>query len=456
MTMNPLDAENAVVGSILVDARCLSEVRELVRPEDFALAIHQEIYRAALALERQNLPVDPVTIREEAAKAGAEISGQYMMDLMANTPTAANAGVYAKITRDASLRRQISDLAKTAQEMAGTAADPADILRDLSRGVEQLQQEGITNDLLTPDEQVLRFMEHRLKIESGKASAFVPTGFRDLDSLLNGGLLNSGLYFLAARPGVGKTTTALCIADRVASSGNPVLFVSLEMDDEQISAKRIARITGGNGTRFLMKAGLSNKEHEKIAEGCEIVRRTPLYLNNRATATVAQIEDMARKIQGLALIVIDYFGKVLPDPRKKWVSRVEYTTEISGGIKDLARKFKVPVLLLAQLNREVESRFDPCPILSDLRETGAAEQDADGVMFLYRDKETNELMCNLAKNRHGAPDKIKLLINFESSDMGTLGREPQKQNRKNTARQPKGQYDLLPDDTPVPKGWETV
>lgn len=441
MTMNPLDAECAVVGAILVDARCLSEVRELLRPEDFALVIHQEIYRAALALERQNAPIDPVTIREAAAKAGAEISGQYMMDLMSNTPTAANAGAYAKLTREASLRRQIADIAKMAQEQASTSADPADILRDLSRGVTQLQQEGTTNDLLTPEEQVLRFMEHRRKIDSGEASAFVPTGFRDLDNLLNGGLLNSGLYFLAARPGVGKTTTALCIADRVASRGSPVLFVSLEMDDEQISAKRIARITGGNGTRILMKGGLSHKEYEKIAEGGEIIRKTPLYLNNRATATVAQIEDMARKIPGLALIVIDYFGKVLPDPKKKWASRVEYTTEISGGIKDLARKFKVPVLLLAQLNRDVESRFDPCPILSDLRETGAAEQDADGVMFLYRDRDTDELMCSLAKNRHGAPGKIQLLINFSSSDMGTLGREPQEQ------------FQILHEDTPLPKGW---
>ena len=441
MTMSPLDAENAVVGSILVDARCLCEVRELLRPEDFALAIHQEIYRAALALERQNAPIDPVTIREAAAKAGTEISAQYMMDLMSNTPTAANAGAYAQITRDASLRRQIASLAKIAQEQAGTAAAPADILRDLSRGVAQLQQEGTTNDLLSPEEQVLRFMDHRRKIDSGEASAFVHTGFRDLDNLLSGGLLNSGLYFLAARPGVGKTTTALCIADRVASRGSPVLFVSLEMDNEQISAKRIARITGGNGTRILMKGGLSHKEYEKIAEGGEVIRKTPLYLNNRATATVSQIEDMARKIPGLALIVIDYFGKVLPDPQKKWVSRVEYTTEISGGIKDLARKFKVPVLLLAQLNRDVESRFDPCPILSDLRETGAAEQDADGVMFLYRDKETDELMCNLAKNRHGAPGKIQLMINFASSDMGTLGREPQEQ------------FQILQEDTPLPKGW---
>lgn len=453
MTTNPLDAENAVIGSILVDARCLGEVRELLRPEDFALTIHQAIYRAAIALERRRSPVDPVTIRGEALKLGADISSQYMLDLMSITPTAANAGAYAKITREASLRRQIATLAKTTLQMTETPADPADILHDLSHGVSQLQTEGLNQDLLTPDDQMLRFMEHRNKIDSGEGSAFVPTGFRDIDNLLNGGLLNSGLYYLAARPGMGKTTTALCIADRVASSGKAVLFVSLEMDDEQLSAKRIARITGGNGTRILMKSGLSHKEYEKIAEGCEIIRKTPLYLNNRATATVSQIEDMARKIPGLALIVIDYFGKILPDPQKKWASRVEYTTEISGGIKNLARKFKVPVLLLAQLNRAVESRLDPCPIFSDLRETGATEQDADGIMFLYRNRETNDLMCNLAKNRHGAPGEIRLLIDFERSEMGTLGREPQKETRKTTPKQVDGQFEVLSDDTPVPKGW---
>lgn len=441
MTMNPLDAENAVVGSILVDARCLSEVRELLRPEDFALATNQELYRAALTLERQGTPIDPVTIREAVAKAGTEISGQYILDLMSITPTAANAGEYAKITRDASLRRQISALAKTAQEMADTPADPADILRDLSRGVEQLQQEGTTNDLLSPEEQVLRFMAHRDKLESGKGPAFVPTGLRDIDELLGGGLLKSGLYFLAARPGMGKTTTALCIADRVASRGSPVLFVSLEMDDEQISAKRFARISDINGTRILMQPGLTAREYEKIAQAGETVRKTPLYLNNRATATVAQIEDMARKIPGLALIVIDYFGKILPEAQKRWASRVEYTTEICGAVKNLARKFKIPILMLAQLNRDVEARNSPRPILRDLRETGAAEQDADGVMFLYEDEETHEIMCDLAKNRHGATGEIRMLINFETSAAGSLGRKSQMA------------FTNLPKSTPIPKGW---
>ena len=441
MTTPPLDAEYAVVGSILVDARCLSEIRELLRPEDFALATNQEIYRAALALERQGTPIDPVTIREAVAKAGTEISGQYILDLMSITPTAANAGEYAKITRAASLRRQISALAKTAQEMADTPADPADILRDLSRGVEQLQQEGTTNDLLTPEEQVLRFMDHRDKLESGKSPAFVPTGFRDIDDMLHGGMLKSGLYFLAARPGTGKTTVALCIADRVASRGSPVLFVSLEMDDEQLSAKRIARISSINGTRVLMQSRLSDEEYKKIAAAGEAMRKTPLYLNNRATATVAQIEDMARKIPGLALIVIDYFGKIMPDSPKKWASRVEYTTEICGAVKNLARKFKIPILMLAQLNREVEARSSPRPILRDLRETGAAEQDADGVMFLYKDEDTHEIMCDLAKNRHGATGEIRMLIDFETSTAGSLGLKSQIP------------FTNLPKSTPIPKEW---
>ena len=245
-----------------------------------------------------------------------------------------------------------------------------------------------------------------------------------LDTLLGGGMLNSGLYLLAARPGMGKTTLALNIADRVAQA-DPVLFVSLEMDTEQLSAKRISRVTGIPTQRLLMQS-LSEEEESKVAQASRALAQLSLWSNAASTVTVDDIGALARSIGGLRLIVVDYFGKILPPAGSRRYGRYEYTTEISGALKDLARTLKVPLLVLCQLNREVEARQDKRPQLSDLRDTGALEQDADGVIFLYRedyyaDRSTVDpnipslLDVDLAKNRHGMVGSCKLAFALASS-----------------------------------------
>ena len=452
MTVKPLEAENAVIGSILVDPRCLRDVRDLLRPEDFALAVNQAIYRTVLAMERKGVAIDPVTIRDEAAKAGVALSSEFLIELMDNTPTAAHAGEHARITREHSIRRSITALGDNAKERAADpTAEPSDTMAELRRGLEQLQQEGVTQDLLSPEDQVLRFHDHREKVEQGESTAFVPTGFRDLDDMLGGGLIASGLHILAARPGMGKTTLALNVAERVAKTAGPVLFVSLEMDDEQLTAKRQARLTGISATRLLMGRELSEEEYRKVADADEVILSTPLYLNARPTATVPHVEDLARKIRGLRMIVIDYFGKLLPENGRKWSGRVEYTTEICGDVKNLARKFKVPVLMLAQLNREPEKRSDPAPQLSDLRETGAAEQDADTVTFLYRDSDGHSQM-KLEKNRHGRTGQIGVSFDFATSSVRTGGEtQPAKRRRKEPEYKQQAFYNL-PGSEKVP--WE--
>ena len=436
----PLEAENAVVGSFLIDPSCFRKVKELLRPEDMALAINQAIYRAALKLDRAGSRLDPVTIRDTAAKDGDEISGQYMVELMDQTPTAANVEEYCRITREASLRRAITEATKDAEKRSATGEAPQEILSDTIQTLEQLRQEGTEKALLTPEEQMLRFVDHRDMVDSGKASAYVPTGYRDLDRMLGGGMLCSGLYVLAARPGMGKTTLAINIADRVAGKTGPVLFVSLEMDDNQLSSKRLARLCGIPGNRLLMDK-LNELEYDRLQIALDAVSALPVAMNGLPTATVEQIGDLAGQVRGLKLIVVDYLGKISPGAKANFSSRYDYTTEISGKLKDLARRYKVPVLLLAQLNREVEKRNNHRPQLSDLRDSGAVEQDADGVIFLYRktyygdeankDRHAPEITeVDLAKNRHGAVGECELAFSLATSKVTAMSNDPRESYRE--------------------------
>lgn len=427
--MRAIEAEQAVLGSILVDFRCLGEVAQLLRPQDFGMELNRELYQVILSMDRTGQRIDPVTVKEASLQGRVEVSSQYLLELMDTTPTAANVGEYAKIVRDESLRRGAVALAEyITGELAGHTPTP-NVLLEATRRLEELQKDGVGQDLLDPDSAMLAFYEHRELVYSG-GGAFVPTGYQDLDSTLGGGMLNSGMYILAARPGVGKTTLAINIADRLAKGGKAVLFVSLEMDPEQIEAKRLARETGIPANRLLMDA-LTDEEETQVAHGADVVRALPVHFNRRDTVTVAQIEQMARRVKGLALIVIDYIGKIIPEDQGRRASRVEYMTEISGDIKNLARRFRVPVLTLCQLNRAGADRKNPTPILSDLRDTGALEQDADGVIFLHRAEFyqpagtkslTSDLQVIVAKNRHGSVGECALAFDLAGSKLTTSRR----------------------------------
>ncbi len=424
-------AEQAVIGSILIDARCLDEVARLLRPQDFGIEINRTLYQVILSLDRAGRKIDPVTVKEAALQAGVEVSNAYLLELMDITPTSANVEEYARIVREGARKRGISALCEhITAELANHAPIP-ELLMETARRVEDLQKDGMAEDLLDPDSAMLAFYQHRELVAQG-GGAFVPTGYQDLDKTLGGGMLNSGMYILAARPGMGKTTLAINIADRVARTGKSVLFVSLEMDPEQIEAKRLARETGIPGDRLLMDC-LTDEEEAQVAYGADMVRALPVHFNQRDRVTVAQIEQMARRVKGLALIVIDYIGKIIPEDRGRRSNRVEYMTEISGDIKNLARRFRVPVLTLCQLNRAGADRKDQTPVLSDLRDTGALEQDADGVVFLHRADyyqpaggkgPVSDLQVIVAKNRHGSVGECALAFDLASSKLTTSRRGP--------------------------------
>lgn len=376
MTIDALEAESCVIGAILLDAACLPEVAELLSGEDFALETNRRLFRAALALDRRGEPVDPATLRAETR---GEISDAYMLELMDRTATAANAAQYARLTRQASMRRGLRALADTIAEKTQMMEPPRDVIAAAQRELERIEAQDAARELATSEEMMLAFYEHRALVDKG-GRGFVPTGFRPLDRLLGGGLLNSGLYVLAARPGMGKTTFALNVAEHVAKDG-PVLFVSLEMDLEQIAAKRLGRAAGISSSALMMGT-LTEEERGRAAEHAARLAKATLTANRMSDATVDDIAHMARKEKGLRLVVIDYFGLIKTSEKR--ASRYEAMTDISGQLKALARALHVPVLCLAQLNRENMRRTDNRPKLSDLRDTGALEQDADGVIFLHR------------------------------------------------------------------------
>ncbi len=456
-----IEAEQSVIGSILIDARCLPVVEELLRPEDCALEADRALYQAALDLRREGRPIDPNTVLAQARRRGTAVDSTYVLQLMEITPTAANVREYVAITRDQALRRGLLSMAEDCKLMLEGHDDTQDIISGLAQQLDALQQEGVSQDLVTPDQAAMAFYAHRDAVNSGIASGYVCTGYQDLDDLLGGGLLSGGMYVLAARPGMGKTTLALNIIDRQARRGLPVLFVSLEMDQEQIQAKRLSRECGISSHKLLM-GPLDDEECQRVAETMEALRAMPVYLNAKPAATVSQIEMMGRKVKGLGLVVIDYIGKVAPEKRGRRSSRYEDVTEISGDIKTMARRLKVPVLALCQLNRGLILRQDPTPQLSDLRDSGSIEQDADGVIFLHREDyyspegrefRISSMRTIVAKNRHGPTGECSIAFDLEHSKMTATWKrdEPRKPRRKEPEYKQKSFYPL-PDSEPLP--WE--
>lgn len=406
MTIDALEAESAVCGSILLDDACLPEVLEHLTEADFVLEANRSIFRAAVELYRREEPVDPVSIRAEARGA---VSDAYMMELMQATNTAANAGIYAEETRRASMRRSLVALGQELEQRASTLeGTPRELISAAQRELEAIEAQDTARELATSGDTLLAYYRHRERVDAG-SGGYVPTGYRSLDRLLGGGLLNSGFYILAARPGMGKTTFGLAVADQVAKQNGPVLFVSLEMDEEQLAAKRLAR-AAGIAYDALMMGNLGDEERARAAEWSSKVSQIPVYTNRKPRATVDDIANMARKVKGLKLLVVDYFGLIRTEERAK--NRYEAMTEVSGQLKTLARKLKVPLLCLAQINRENAQRQDKRPQLSDLRDTGALEQDADGVIFLHCNSYYNQerpdpwepdyMQIILAKNRHAS------------------------------------------------------
>lgn len=397
----PENAEGSTVGCLLLCPEVKPAVAKLISETDFSSPFYGALFSAAMELETP----DSVAFHEAVKKRGYTLPDGFFAALGDIAVSRYNVELYAQLLREDSQKRQLRELGQQLQESADGAAE---IIVAASARLREIERGSITADIAAPDDSFRAFWEHRKRVEMG--SGAVPTGFAPLDTILGGGMLRSGLYILAARPGMGKSTAGLQFADSIAACVGPALFVSLEMSLEQIEGKRIARRSGIPSDEILLGDG-KNLDYHKVRTAAEELRNLPLHISRRPAATVAQIRRMAMQVEGLQCVVVDYLGKIAPVNGR--ASRYEAVTQISGDLKTLAVELGVPVLCLAQLNRENTSRADKRPQLSDLRDSGAVEQDADGVIMLHRADyyamnetpmkpwESVELEIIVRKNRHG-------------------------------------------------------
>lgn len=417
-----LEAEQAVLGSMLIDSRCVNEVVGLLRPEDFYLQTNREIYETIYAMFAYSQVIDPVTVLDKMRERGVfdeQSSAKYVAQLMEITPTAANVRQYAQIVHDKAVLRNLSVAAADITEMVYEGVGSTqDILEAAEKKIFALRR-GNSNDSLEHVGTILLKVFDRLSelAESGSEIPGLSTGLRDLDRAING-LNKSDLILLAARPGMGKSAMALNMAMSVAKK-NPkrtVAVFSLEMSKAQLVTRLIA------GESFvdlgkLTTGRLSEDEWTKIGTAAAALAQTDLRIDDNPSLSVAEMNAKCRRIDDLAMVIIDYLQLMTSAGGRSYSgeNRQQVVSDISRNLKIMAKELNVPVLCLSQLSRANESRSDKRPMLSDLRESGAIEQDADEVLFLYREdyynKDTekqNIAECIVAKNRHGETGTVEL------------------------------------------------
>ena len=416
-----VEAEQAVLGSMLIDPRCVPDVIEQLRPEDFYIRQNREIYETIYSMFNFSLTIDPVTVLENMRKNGVydeNVSRTYILQLMDTTPTAATVGEYVAIIKDKTLLRRIAETAGDMTAMVQQGTDSGqDVLEAAEQRVYAIRQ-GRAARGLTPISAVLLDVYDRLN-ELAASDAAVPglsTGLGDLDLAISG-LNKSDLILLAARPGMGKTSMALNILLHAGKfSGKSVAFFSLEMSREQLVLRLISNESFVDNKK-LVTGKLNESDWEKVAAAADALNRTKILIDDDSTVSVADINAKCRRVEDLGLVVIDYLQLMTSAGGKERSgdNRQQIVSDISRALKIMAKELNVPVLCLSQLSRANESRTNKRPMLSDLRESGAIEQDADIVMFLYREdyyeKESenhNLAECIIAKNRHGETRTVEL------------------------------------------------
>ncbi len=414
-----LEAEQSVLGSILIDSRCVNDVIGLLKPEDFYLQQNREIYEAIYSMFNFSQTIDPVTVLDKLRELGyyQDKSRDYILQLMEITPTAANAVRYANIVRDKSMLR---GLAAAAQEISDTVysqvGTPAEMLEAAEKKIYGLRK-GERGDTLEHIGTVLHKVFDRLNelAQSDSAIPGLSTGLRDLDTKING-LNKSDLLLIAARPAMGKTSFALNIGLNVAKKyKQTVAFFSLEMSREQL-AMRLLSSESFVDSQKMATGKLSEDEWTKLCLASAALSQTDIRVDDNPSITVAEMNAKCRRLDNLGLVIIDYLQLMNGSGYGKGGdNRVNVVSEISRSLKIMAKELNVPVICLSQLSRGPEGRTDKRPMLSDLRESGAIEQDADEVLFLYRDdyynpdsEEKNVAECIVSKNRHGEVGTVKL------------------------------------------------
>lgn len=414
-----MEAEQSVLGALLIEPSCLSTVLDYLSMESFYRKQHSEIFGIMLEKFTSAQPIDVITILEEVKSRqifpDEQSAKVYLTQLAQVVPTTANVVTYAKMVQEKAYMRNLIDAAKEIIEASSQPQADARGLMDLAESrILGIRQGREATGLVKVDRIIYELYDKLQKLsgEDKNLYAGIPSGFSALDHVTTG-LNKSDLILLAARPAMGKTSFALNIASNVAKSGRAVAVFSLEMSKDQLVSRLLssdALIQGGS----LRTGNLSLDDWNKLAISAQELAKRPLYIDDTPGISVAEMKAKARRIRDLGLIVIDYLQ--LMSSGRRIENRVQEVSEMTRHLKIMAKELDVPVITLSQLSRGPDKRTgDHRPILSDLRESGSIEQDADLVMFLYRDEYYNEdsedrgvAECIIAKNRHGATDSVKL------------------------------------------------
>jgi replicative DNA helicase len=421
-----VEAEASLIGSLLIDKDAIIKVADIVGLDDFYVTKNSQIFESILGLFEHREPIDVVTLADSLEKKGhlESIGGaSYLTELVNSVPSSAHVAQYAHIVADKATLRRLIEAASSINSMAygeGGALDS--VLDEAEQALFAVSQKHLKQNF-TPIQEVLTSSFERLDTLHKDKNALrgVPTGYRELDNLL-AGLQNSDLIILAARPSMGKTSFALNIAQHVATKeGIPVGIFSLEMSKEQLIDRLLSSEAGIDSWK-LRTGNLEDSDFEKINKAMGTLSESPIYIDDSAMANVMEMRTKARRLQSendLGLIVIDYL-QLMSGRSSGGDNRVQEISEISRGLKGLARELNVPVIALSQLSRSVEMRSPKIPQLSDLRESGSIEQDADVVMFIYREdyyeKESERKgMADLLikKHRNGPTGEVELFFQPE-------------------------------------------
>ena len=415
-------AEQAILGSMLIDPRCIADVADKISAGDFFITANRDIFETIYSMFAYGQTVDPITVLDQMKVRGVyreNESEKYIRDLMQATPTAANVLEYCAIVRDKSLMRGLNDAANEINEMVyeGTG-DAGAVLEAAERKIYALRQGRNTGGLMPVAQEVnSAYAQIQEAAENQNAIPGLSTGLPDIDKRILG--LNPGeLIFIAARPGMGKTSIALNIALSVAkNTDKAVAIFSLEMAREQIVSRMLAYEGLVNGKK-LLTGNLTEEDWRRIGAAATTISRTNMYVDDNPVLSVADMNAACRRLENLGLVVIDYLQLMTSaGGKQKYAneSRTQVVSDISRMLKIMAKELNIPVVCLSQLSRASESRQDKRPQLSDLRESGSIEQDADVVIGLYRDGYYNQECENpnlaeaiILKNRKGEVGTVPL------------------------------------------------
>jgi replicative DNA helicase len=430
-----IDAEKSLLGAILIDEEVLIDVAEIVKAIDFYDKRHATIYAAIIRLFEKHSTVDLLTLTDELKKK-KELDGvggsSYLSELTNYVPTAAHAKSYAEIVAQAAVRRRLIKASSDISELAfNEDLTVPQLLGQSEAELFGVSDASLKNDLTSLESILDESFERLDDLFKNKGQLRgIRTGYRDLDNM-TAGLQRSNLIILAARPAMGKTTLVTNLAYNVATiEKKPVLFFSLEMSKEQLVDRMLADAAGVDSWN-IQTGNLTEEDFSKLSEAMGEMAEAPIYIDDTPGITPLELRTKARRLahEGeLGLIIIDYLQ--LLEPATKTGNRVQEVSEISRSLKLIARELNVPVIALSQLSRQVENRDDKRPQLADLRESGSIEQDADIVMFIYREayynpetERENITDLILAKHRHGATGVVELYFHPERLRFMSLDRK---------------------------------